>query len=184
MDLLQQERLYFLAGFDKSSASASLAFLARIPHRRATALAWRTLLKAWNLKKKSWNYSSCNEQKHVNRVGPNTFFQNMELSLIHLAVTNDKTYLTLSKNLVKLCHYLEVLEVVCQFHSALPLDNRLDWNNWSCQLAGFLDVLLSGLTLPGFLWVHWEQDQLGLVFLQPKFWKKNSWNYIDNMHQI
>ena len=39
MDLLQQERLYFLAGFDKSSASASLAFLARIPHRRATALA-------------------------------------------------------------------------------------------------------------------------------------------------
>ena len=52
MYLLQQERLYFLPGLDKSSASASLAFLARIPHRRATALAWRTLLKAWNLKKK------------------------------------------------------------------------------------------------------------------------------------
>ena len=63
MDLLQQERLYFLAGFDKSSASASLAFLARIPHRRATALAWRTLLKAWKLKKKAWNYSSCNKQQ-------------------------------------------------------------------------------------------------------------------------
>ena len=32
-----QTNAYFL-GFDKSSASASFAFLARIPHNRATAL--------------------------------------------------------------------------------------------------------------------------------------------------
>ena len=32
--------------------------------------------------------------------------ENMELSHIHLAVTSNKTYLTLSKNLVKLCRVI------------------------------------------------------------------------------
>ena len=50
MYVFKQEWLYFLAGFDKSSASASLAFLARIPTKRASALAWRKVLKALKLK--------------------------------------------------------------------------------------------------------------------------------------
>lgn len=43
---LQVRVYFFLSGLERSSASASLAFLALIPQSLATALAWRIQLKA------------------------------------------------------------------------------------------------------------------------------------------
>ena len=61
----------------------------------------------------------------------------------------------------------ELLEVVCQLHGALPLDHLLHWHNLTDHLGGLLHVLLSGITLAGLLAVDGEEDQLGLILLQP-----------------
>ena len=61
----------------------------------------------------------------------------------------------------------EFLEVICQLHCALPLNHGCNWHDLANHLGGLLHVLLSSITLTGLLAVDGEEDQLGLILLQP-----------------
>ena len=63
----------------------------------------------------------------------------------------------------------EFLEVICQLHCALPLNHGCNWHDLANHLGGLLHVLLSSITLTGLLAVDGEEDQLGIVLLQPLY---------------
>merc|ERR1719309_1254187 len=61
---------------------------------------------------------------------------------------------------------LERLHVVGDRHGSDPGGLNLGWHHNALQLAGLVHVLLCGVSLPGLGSLDWEEDKLGLVFLQ------------------
>merc|ERR550517_471905 len=61
---------------------------------------------------------------------------------------------------------LERLHVVGDRHGSDSAGLNLGWHHNALQLAGLLHVLLCGVSLPGLGSLDWEEDKLGLVFLQ------------------
>ena len=64
---------------------------------------------------------------------------------------------------------LELLEVVCQLHSALPLNHLFNRHDLADHLGGLLHILFGSVSLAGLLGVDGEEDELGLVLLQPLY---------------
>merc|ERR1719228_883542 len=61
---------------------------------------------------------------------------------------------------------LKRLHVVGDGHGSDPGGLNLGWHHNALQLAGLVHVLLCGVSLPGLGSLDWEEDKLGLVFLQ------------------